>query len=749
MSTYTRIQMKLKLFTLLLLSSLCTEYLAAQTVNGRVIESNSKATVVAAFVTHLSSDRHTHTDENGRFFFANTNIGDSIEVRYLGFETQVLVVENTNEELLFRVKETSFDLAEIVVRQGLNSLNVLADLDLRLDPLNSAQEALRIVPGLIIGQHAGGGKAEQIFLRGFDVDHGTDISIAVDGVPVNLVSHAHGQGYSDLHFIIPEAIRGIDFGKGTYYADQGNFATAGYINFSLKDRLDGSMLSTEAGQFNTYRTLAMIDLLNTEDKSAYFGAEYILSDGPFESSQHFSRLNTIAKYTTKLNKRDELSIWASHFQSKWDASGQIPERAVKAGLISRFGAIDDTEGGFTDRTNLALRHKKVLNNGSFVTTTATFSSYNFELFSNFTFFLEDADNGDQIRQHEQRQIFHVNTEWNKAFEVNHMPGLLKTGLGVRYDNIDENELSHTLNRVTTLERIQYGDVDETNLFAYADVQLEAGDWIFNPGFRLDVFNFDYVDKLSTLYDRKSLQKAFVGPKFNVFYNVGRNAQLFLKSGIGFHSNDSRVVLDQEAEKVLPAAYGLDVGGVFQPFPRLFMNAALWYLFLEQEFVYVGDAGIVEPSGESRRKGIDLGARYQFNKWLFADVDVNYSLARSVEDPEGENFIPLAPSVTSSGGFSFLAGRFSGGIHYRYVQDRPANEDNSIVAGGYFITDANANYQIRNVTIGVSVDNLFDREWNETQFATLSRLRDETVPVEEIHFTPGAPFFLKGKVSVRF
>lgn len=736
-------------FLLLLCCTFAAPSLFAQTLNGRVIEATNKSAVVAAYITNLRADTHTHTDENGRFQFLKAAVGDSLEVSYLGFESQIVVVESFSENLVIRLEEATFDLSEVVVRRGLNSLNVIADIDLRINPINSAQEILRKVPGLIIGQHAGGGKAEQIFLRGFDIDHGTDISINVDGVPVNMVSHAHGQGYADLHFIIPEAIEGVDFGKGTYYAEQGNFATAGYIDFSLKDRLNGSLLSTEVGQFNTYRTVAMMDLVNTERNSAYIGTEFILTDGPFESSQHFSRLNVMGKFTTQLNNMDELSIWASHFQSKWDASGQIPVRAVEQGLISRFGAIDDTEGGFTDRTNIALTHKKIIDGSSFFVTNASYSSYNFELFSNFTFFLEDPDNGDQIRQYESRQIFNVSTEWNKAFALDATEGLLKTGIGLRYDNVDDNELSRTLNRQTTLERIQFGDVDETNLYAYADVQFEFGDLTINPGFRLDAFTFSYADNLSTLYDRRSTQKAVAGPKLNFFYNAGDKTQLFVKSGIGFHSNDSRVVLNQEAKEILPLAYGLDVGGLFQPFPRLFVNTALWYLFLEQEFVYVGDAGIVEPSGESRRSGVDFGARYQVNKWLFANFDINYTMARSVADPEGENFIPLAPALTSAGGLSILAGKLSGGVRYRYVEDRPANEDNSIIAEGYFIVDANLNYRIGNITIGASVENLFDQEWNETQFATESRLRNETNPVEEIHFTPGTPFFLRGKVSLQF
>ncbi len=213
---------------------------------------------------------------------------------------------------------------------------------MQTSPVRSSQEILRKVPGLFIGQHAGGGKAEHIFLRGFDIDHGTDVAISVDGMPVNMVSHAHGQGYADLHFLIPETISKIDFGKGPYYSDIGNFGTAGYVQFKTKDVLESSQLSLEYGAFNTTRTMAMLNVLDTENHSAYLAADYTVSDGPFESSQNFSRNNFFAKYAGNISDKEKLNAIASHFNSTWDASGQIPVRAVKSGLITRFGAIDDT-----------------------------------------------------------------------------------------------------------------------------------------------------------------------------------------------------------------------------------------------------------------------------------------------------------------------------------------------------------------------------------------------------------------------
>ncbi len=733
------------LFFLLFLS---TYTLDAQALRGRVLTAD-RSPAIGAYILHLNSDDHAHTNELGNFQLAGVQPGDSVQVTYLGFETASLRVPAGNQEVTVVLKESFFDLEAITVRPSVGALNVVTDIDARLRAVNSAQDILRRVPGLIIGQHAGGGKAEQLFLRGFDIDHGTDVAISVEGMPVNMVSHAHGQGYADLHFVIPETIEKIDYGKGPYYADRGNFATAGYVDFSLRDRLDRSLITAEAGSFNTLRLVGLFDLLDRERSHAYLATEYTLTDGPFASSQHFNRLNFLGRYSTELENGNRLSLLASHFESKWDASGQIPLRAIESGQIGRFGAIDDTEGGTTGRSNLAGEFVQVVDRNTFVKTNAYYSRYDFELFSNFTFFLEDPINGDQIRQAENREIFGMQSELNKTFRTDGGESQLKAGIGLRYDNVDDIQLSHTRNREELLERLQLGDIDETNLFAFVGTELAFGRWRINPALRVDHFTFNYVDKLQPTYDRQEQRKVIVSPKLNFLYTANNELQLYLKTGKGFHANDTRVVLDRSASAILPAAYGADLGGIYRPTGRLFLNAALWYLYLQQEFVYVGDAGIVEPSGETRRLGVDLGLRYQLTDWLFADADVNYAFARSLNEPEGANYIPLAPDLTSTGGLNVLREKLSGGIRYRYVQDRPANEDNSIVATGYFLVDANVNYRFGPLSLGLVVENLLDVDWRETQFATESRLFNEPASVEEIHFTPGAPRFVRGVLRYGF
>ncbi|MGB3607132.1 TonB-dependent receptor, partial [Psychroserpens sp.] len=658
---------------------------------------------------------------------------------------------NFESKMSIKLESKTFQLDEMTIIEELNTLSTISRLDLNTSPVNSTQEVLRKVPGLIIGQHAGGGKAEQLFLRGFDIDHGTDVSISVDGMPVNMVSHAHGQGYSDLHFLIPETVDKIDFGKGPYYAQQGDFNTAGYVGFSTRDYLKESEITTTVGDFNTLRTLGMFNLLeNTKNQNAYIAAEYISTDGPFESPQNFNRINLFGKYVMFSPENDKLSITASHFTSRWDASGQIPQREVDNGNITRFGAIDDTEGGDTERTNFNVEFSKAISDQTTFSSNAFYSHYAFELYSNFTFFLEDPINGDQIRQKEDRQIFGVNAAVNHTTFLGNTELTLTSGIGIRHDIVDDVELSRTLNRRTTLETIQLGDINQTNIDAFVNAEFEFGKLTIAPALRLDYFKFLYNDKLQQQYTLDSETKTIVSPKLNFLYDLQDNLQVFLKSGIGFHSNDARVVVSNLGEDILPRAYGLDIGEVWKPTKKLVVNTALWYLFLEQEFVYVGDAGIVEPSGKTERFGVDLGLRYQFNDWLYFDTDATFTKARSLEAPTGEDFIPLAPDFTLAGGLSVndLDG-FSGGVRYRYIDDRPANEDNSIVAEGYFVTDFNINYNLDKVTLGLIIENLFDVEWNETQFATESRLQNESQSVEEIHFTPGTPFFIKGSVSYRF
>jgi hypothetical protein len=673
-------------------------------------------------------------------------VPDTLTIRLLGYREHKQIISGREEKLVIQLEIEPFSLQQITIQHQVKSNKILADIDLRTRPVSSSQEILRTVPGLFIGQHAGGGKAEQMFLRGFDIDHGTDVAVSVEGLPVNMVSHAHGQGYADLHFVIPETVESIDFGKGPYYADQGNLATAAYVQFRLLDKPSSSFAKMEIGQFNSFRGAGLLRLFEGQQSNAYLAGEYNTSDGWFDSPQDFHRTNLLGRWKFR-SRLHTIRLTGSHFQSAWNASGQIPERAVRSGLIGRFGAIDNTEGGATDRQNLMLTIESTLGRNWKLAQTAYLSRYAFDLFSNFTFFLNDPVNGDQIRQKENRWLGGYQASWSHTKYTDSYQFTFKGGIGIRRDQVNENQLAHTINRNQDVEIFRHGDIRETNLSSWAAYEIDLGSWLLNPSIRYDRFFFNYRDLLE-MTDR-SRQAGRWSPKLNLIYQPSDKIQYFLKSGLGFHSNDTRVVLEKEADRILPAAAGADLGFIWKPSDKWILNSALWYLDLQQEFVYVGDEGIIEPSGKTRRLGWDAGLRFQPSSWLFFNLDLNYSNARNRNYEENAKYIPLAPVWSSLGAATLVWKGFNFSSSFRYLSDRPATEDGALTAEGYLIQDLAASHRWKKWELNCRIENLWNVDWNETQFATLSRLRGEINPVEEIHFTPGTPFFIKTGITFHF
>lgn len=737
--------MKFLLFSFLFL---VTQWSTSQTLSGLIVATENNG-IEKVQLVNLRTKLSTYTNEFGNFTIENCAINDSIQCSKIGFQDFVFIITDFSNRT-YKMKIVPFQLDQVVVNNSFNATNIISQIDIKTFPVISSQELLRKVPGLFIGQHAGGGKAEQIFLRGFDIDHGTDIAIDVDGLPVNMVSHAHGQGYSDLHFLIPETVQKIDFDKGAYLASKGNFATAGQVSFQTKKVLDSDLISAEIGQFNTQRLLGMFTVLNKPNQNAYIATEYQKSDGPFESLQNFKRINLFSKYNLEFANQSELSLTASYFKSNWNASGQIPNRAVDSGLISRFGAIDDTEGGTTSRTNVMLKYRKFFEDNWESATSFYISHYQFNLFSNFTFFLNDPINGDQINQKEDRNSVGFESQIRKKSAYRGLNITTNAALGFRNDVMPNTVLSHTKNRETVLDLIQQGAITETNGFGYISSEIIAGKWTINPALRFDLFGFNYLNRLVTQPQKQTELQTIWSPKINLLFKENDNLNFYFKAGKGFHSNDTRLIMEQTGKAKLPSSLGFDIGSSYKPFSRFLVNTALWYLHLEQEFVYVGDAGIVEPSGATLRKGFDFGLRYQITNKLFINADYTYTDAKSIEAVKAENKIPLAPKTTLVAGINYRAEKgFSGSIYSRYLGDRPANETNTIVAKGYCITDMNVGYAFNSgIEVGAIIQNVFDTDWNETQFATESRLFNEASAVTEIHFTPGTPFngrlFLKYK-----
>ncbi len=729
-------------------------------ISGAIFDESTNLPLSHVSVILSGTGKATITNEIGQYRFDNLVSSEyKLELSHIGFRTLVVKATVREDEITVIksvLSKANIELSEVTVSsQGAHDQQIITSLDIHLRPINNSQEVLRMVPGLFIGQHAGGGKAEQIFLRGFDMDHGTDIQLSVDGMPVNMVSHAHGQGYADLHFVIPELIKAVDFKKGPYHTDKGNFATGGWVNFRTKDALDHSFVKLEAGQFDSFRFVGGIDLLGEKGKqknqSAYIASEYSFTNSYFESPQDFNRFNLVGKYHGHLSGNTNLTLTGSTFWSKWNASGQIPDRAYESGQIGFYGSIDDTEGGETSRSNFNIELATVTKRNDVIKNQFFYSNYNFKLFSNFTFFLEDPINGDQIKQKEGRNLFGYNGSVSRTNTIGKTKWTTTVGAQYRQDFTKNSELTHTKDRDQILQRFMLGNINEMNAAAYIDEEIQLGsNLIVNAGVRFDYFRSQYKDFIEEPATTKHAEAAIVSPKLNFYYTFNPNFQLFLNTGRGFHSNDTRVVVPQMGKQILPGAYGSDIGMIYKPFPKMLLNASLWYLWLEQEFVYVGDAGVVEPSGKSKRQGIDLSVRYQLTKLLYADVDLSSAKPRAVGVTEGMNYLPLAPIFTSTGGLSMqLANGLSGSIRYRYIANRPANDDNSIVAKGYFVNDLQLNYAYKKYNLGFSVQNIFNTKWKETQFDTETRLQNETEPVSEIHFTPGTPFFAKLSLMYSF
>ena len=749
---------KLLYIILLLIVSEVSVYAHLGNLSGKVYDQATNLPLSGVTVQLVGLGKATLTNELGQYRFDGLVAAPyKIDLSHVGFKAQLIDVLVQDDQTTFvstMLSATSVDLSEVIVSSlRAHDQQLISSLDIKLRPIINSQEILRLVPGLFIGQHAGGGKAEQIFLRGFDLDHGTDIRLTVDGMPVNMVSHAHGQGYADLHFVIPELVEGADFKKGPYHADKGNFTTAGWVDFRTRTALDRSFVKLEAGQYGTYRAVAGLDLLGEKGKaknqSAYLASEYSFTNSYFDNPQHFNRLNVVGKYHGHLAPNTNLTLTGSTFWSKWNHSGQIPERAVASGLTGFYGSIDPTEGGETSRTNVNAQLVTVTPRNHVIKNQFFYSNYNFELYSNFTFFKNDTSNGDQIRQKERRNLFGYNGSYSVETRVGRSHWTTTVGAQYRQDVTHHTELSHTKDRIITLDQMNFGNINELNASVYADELVEVSDrFTINAGVRVDYFRSQYEDLLAQPVTKKYATDAIVSPKLNVYYTLNPRVQLYLNSGKGFHSNDARVVVPQGGLTVLPPAYGSDLGLIVKPFSRLLINAAAWYLWLAQEFVFVGDENVVEPSGRSRRYGVDVSARYQITSRtnganLYADIDLNTATPRSIDAETGQNYLPLAPLFTSTGGLSLKSNDgFSGSIRYRYIADRPATEDYSLVATGYFVNDLQANYSRRNYALGLSVQNLFNVRWKETQFATESRLRGEASPITDIAFTPGTPFFAR-------
>lgn len=708
------------------------------------------------------------SDSSGNFTFPAVEIGQhTVVVEKMGYLTQrvsINIEANTVKTLRIYLKYNALKLSEVLIKSdratSAATSSVLKEIDFQLRPVNSAQDMLRNVPGLFTAQHAGGGKAEQIFIRGFDCDHGTDFAGYLDGIPINMPSHGHGQGYLDMHFLIPETVKDIEVYKGPYFAELGDFATAGAVKFKTLDRLEKNTVQFEVGTAPTQRAFShsrvMVNYqlpINNDKISSYIAVEDIFAPSYFDAPQNFKRFSIMSKTKLELTDHSSLSLLLTHFNSSWDASGQIPQRSIDDGTLERFGSIDNSEGGHTSRQNASLTYNYFDKNQSFKLQ-AYASKYDFSLYSDFTFFLNDPINGDEINQQDHRYVSGVNSEYS----INAGNSKFSIGGGYRYDDI-HNQLDHVAKR-QFLDEAGLGHVAESNTNIYVkEVYQLAPKFRAEVGLRFNYLNYDVQDLLPSdsmhqNYSNTNYQFQ-VAPKVNLTYSLNEKDRLFLNFGRGFHSNDARAVVQDFGNHRLPDLFGGEIGVLLHPFKNTIVSAALWGMELENELVFNSDDATTVNNGSSRRLGIDVGVRSTLTPWLFLDLDVNVTRGRLVDKVFGsvltENyFIPLAPSLSSTGGLTFhFPSGIEGSVRYRHLNDRPAIEDNSVNAIGYTLMDLNLFYKTPKYRVGFNVENALNVKWNEAEFATESRLKNETTSTNELHFTPGTPFTLKAIFSYYF
>jgi TonB family protein len=660
------------------------------------------------------------------------------------------------------------------------SARSVRDRDLKLRPVVLPADLFTVTPGLMVVQHAGGGKANQYLLRGFDADHGTDVAFTFDGIPLNMVTHGHGQGYSDPNWIIPELVERIDVSKGPYFVENGDFSTAGSIDMHSRDRGE-SFLSAGGGSFDTLRAVGIVAPRLQNGWHPLLAAEVMRTNGPFDHPEHFQKYNAYAKLTYDIDAHSSVALAAGAYNGSWNASGQLPDRAVEQRLVDFFGALDPTEGGASSRDNLSVSYRLRPDDFSEFTALAYLSHYDFTLYSNFTFFSHDPVNGDQIEQWDSRTLSgaRASYRWLKQWR-----GILfdsAVGASARTDNI-ANGLAHTKARERLSKTVDDG-VTETSVSAWVKEEVQLFHWLrLVTGLRADHFAFrvdDHLEDLATQGTSTSGAKgaALLSPKGSLVLSPHASTDVFLNFGYGFHSNDARgVVRGQDPVTPLTRTLGYELGARTRLVRRkLELALALWGLDLDSETVWVGDEGTTESSGATRRLGVEVEGRAELLPWLFADADLTWSDAKFRENAGNGNAVALAPRFTASAGVSALhPSGLRGGLRGLYIAKRPATEDGFLQAEATTLVDLFAAWRWRSWELSLTIENLIDRRYKSAQFATVTRLQNEppiTAPpppnacppgtraatgeggnfqgCEDVSFSPGNPFNVRLMASRYF
>ena len=620
--------------------------------------------------------------------------------------------------------------------------------DIRLVPLLRVGELVEAVPGMVATQHSGTGKANQYFIRGFNLDHGTDFSVSLEGVPINMRSHGHGQGYLDLNFLIPELVQTTRYQRGPYAAQAGDFSSAASVEFGLTDRLDDNLLSLSAGEHGYYRTLAAgsADL----EQGVLTGALALTGyEGPWKLDEDLEQLKFYGAYSRPAGG-GELRITLQGYDSEWDSTDQVPERAVRSGLIDLRGGIDDDLGGETSR--YALTAHLDYDRWSL---TAYAIDYDFTLYSNFTYFLDDPVLGDEFEQRDERRIYGLTLRG----ETDPGPGLngvtLRWGADLRFDDIDEVGLYGTAARVRT-DVVRSDQVEERSIGAWGEAQWQLSERLrAQLGARVDWYDWD----VSAFRPANSGggNDAIVSPKAALAWRFADNVEAYVNYGRGFHSNDVRgatISLDPASGDpvddvpALVRSDGAEVGLRFEVAERFNATVTAFWLELDSELVYVGDAGATEANDATKRSGFEGTAFWQATDWLALNAAYTVTDARFKDDQGGGREIPGAVESTFTlGANAAWDNGLSSSVRLRWLDEAPLLEDDSIRSDASLLVNAGVIYRAGAAEWRLDVFNLFDSDDDDIAYFYASRLPGEPAAgIEDIHFHPLEPRSVRASVT---
>jgi len=630
-------------------------------------------------------------------------------------------------------------------------------IDLRARPLTREGELLETVPGLIVTQHSGDGKANQYFVRGFNLDHGTDFRTLLEGMPLNMPTHGHGQGYTDLNIVIPELVDHLDYKLGVSHAELGDFGSAGGAQFHLLKSLARPFATLESGA-NGLARLATGVSKRVGAGTLLVGGEAKAYDGPWTRSQDIRKFGGLARYTVSRGAT-EVSVLGLAYRNRWNATDQIARRAVNSGAVSRFGQLDSTDGGNAQRYSLSasLRH---VGQTSVQTVQLYGISSALNLFSNFSYFLADPVNGDQFAQWDRRTIVGGSATHTQFAELGGVDHQFTVGVQSRTDFINGLGLSLTKAR-QTLETIREDRVRESTTGLYVEAESRWHTRFRSViGLRGDVFQFNVQSNNALNSGRRTA--AITSPKLSLVLTPTATSEWYVSGGFGFHSNDARgttirvdPISGEPANRVDPLvrSQGGELGLRLSPIPNVRSTVSLWALNLDSELLFVGDAGGTEPSAESRRSGVTFANFYRPTSTISIDADVSFARAKFAGVEPGANKIPGALENVIAGGITRLPASSGvvGAIRLRHFGAYPLIEDNSVRARASSLVNADAGYVFRSgLRAQMSLLNVFNSQADDIQYFYASRLQGEAAEgISDIHFHPAEPRQLRFSVAWQF